>query len=450
ASINLMPLSIWKKLRLPTLNDTKMVNAHAIIDVHEREIIIRQDKQSLTLKCGDTPSISQYKFESLNKIDLIDAGVSESDSEEIENFLNDDSIPIGVENSVFDKEEDILLLERLLSKDPIPLPLINPNQTKPSIEEPKHSFSIGYEHFSTTLITELDEVAVSSTKNLVPIPRKCEVTLDNESESDEPVKDDSSAFKTFSNPLFNKYDVLIEESKVCSNPLFNDDEINSDELESHVEYNFVESLSNHDHLEKFSKPLIPIHIAEEERIRRKHANYISRMEMLFTINPRPRPTVNANTIVESIPSSLIPIQDNDSQREDIDIVTSTDELLPLGFKNDDDSEGEIDAVEELHVDNSISNSKNELFDNEASDFDNPSFPRPLSEPPDAEFYFEPHSGEEILVVMNTIDELECLDPRDEFDDDDYFSFMFVIYSKMFLSFLFAESEDTIFDPGISV
>nr|GFC99121.1 hypothetical protein [Tanacetum cinerariifolium] len=92
--------------------------AHAIIDVHEREIILRQDKQSLTLKCGDTPSISQYNFESLNKIDLIDAGVSESDSEEIENFLNDDSIPIGVENSVFDKEEDILFLERLLSEDP--------------------------------------------------------------------------------------------------------------------------------------------------------------------------------------------------------------------------------------------------------------------------------------------------------------------------------------------
>nr|GFB78097.1 reverse transcriptase domain-containing protein [Tanacetum cinerariifolium] len=106
ASINLMPLSIRKKLRLPTLNDTKMVleladrtiskptgiaenvyvkvrkfyfpvdfvvldfiadprvplilgrpflsTAHAIIDVHERETILRQDKQSLTLKCGDT------------------------------------------------------------------------------------------------------------------------------------------------------------------------------------------------------------------------------------------------------------------------------------------------------------------------------------------------------------------------------------------------------------
>nr|GFC13516.1 reverse transcriptase domain-containing protein [Tanacetum cinerariifolium] len=104
ASINLMPLSIWKKLRLPTLNDTKMVleladrtiskptgvadnvfvkvgkfyfpadfvildffadprvpqilgrpflsAAHALIDVYEGEITLRHDDQSLTLKCG--------------------------------------------------------------------------------------------------------------------------------------------------------------------------------------------------------------------------------------------------------------------------------------------------------------------------------------------------------------------------------------------------------------
>nr|GEY32172.1 hypothetical protein [Tanacetum cinerariifolium]GFB33755.1 hypothetical protein [Tanacetum cinerariifolium] len=45
-----------------------------------------------------------------------------------------------------------------------------------------------------------------------------------------------------------------------------------------------------DNLDKFSGPLIPIHNAEEERIRREHADYISRIEMLFTINPRPRPT----------------------------------------------------------------------------------------------------------------------------------------------------------------
>nr|GEW14932.1 reverse transcriptase domain-containing protein [Tanacetum cinerariifolium] len=133
ASINLMPLSIWKKLRLPTLNDTKMVleladrtiskptgvaenvfvkvgkfyfpadfvvqdfiadprvplilgrpflsTAHALIDVYEGEIILRHDEQSLKLKCGDTPSISYNNFESLNKVDLIDTTCEEYSQE---------------------------------------------------------------------------------------------------------------------------------------------------------------------------------------------------------------------------------------------------------------------------------------------------------------------------------------------------------------------------------
>nr|GEU97035.1 reverse transcriptase domain-containing protein [Tanacetum cinerariifolium] len=414
ASINLLPLSIWKKLRLPTLNDTKMVleladqtiskptsvaenvfmkvrkfyfpadfvaldfiadprvplilgrpflgTTHAIINAHEREIILRQDKQSLMLKCGDTLSIKKYKFESLNKIDLIDTGVSKRDSEEIENFLNDDSIPIGVENYVFNMEEDILFLERLLSEEPCPIPPMNPNQTKSSIEEPKHSFSMGYEHFSTTLVTELDEVAESSTKNLVPIPRECEVTSDNGSESIEPVKDYSLVFTTFSNPLFNdkddvtihEDDVPIEESKVFSNPLFDNNEINSDELDELAHINPENTESNFDFEEEIhlienllydnssSRPPEE-HNAEEERIRREHAEYISHMEMSFTINSRPCPM--------------------------IDIITNTDGLLPPGFENDD-SDGEIDAVEELHVDNSISNAKNELSDNDESNFDN--------------------------------------------------------------------------------
>nr|GEX41024.1 hypothetical protein [Tanacetum cinerariifolium] len=337
-------------------------------------------------------------------------------------------------------------------KEPIDEPFVVP-KTKTNLP---HPLRLAKENSMKRMISLLqNEVPESSIKNLVPIPRECEVTLDNESDSDKPVKDDSLAFTTFVNLLFNdkddvtihEDDVLIKHSKDYSNPLFNNDEINFDELESHVKSNYVETLSIHDHLEEFSGPLMPIHIAEEERIRREHAEYIIRMEMLFTINPHPRPTVNDNTIVESFPSSFIPIQDNDSQREEIDIVTNTDELLPLGFENDD-SEGEINAVEELHVDNSISNSENELSNNEDSDFDKPSFPRPPLEPPDADF--EPDAGEEISVVMNTIDKLKCLDQRNEFDEVDYSSFMFVIYSKMFLSFLSAESEDTIFDLGISI
>nr|GFA54250.1 hypothetical protein [Tanacetum cinerariifolium] len=214
---------------------------HAIIDVHEGEIILRHDKQSLTLKCADTPSIS----ESLNKVDLIDAGESNFYSEEIENFLNDYSIPIGIENFVFDMEEYILFLERLLSEDPFPSLSMNPNQAQSSIKEPKHSFSMGYEHFSTTLVTELDEVVESSIKNLVPIPHECEVTSDNEIdecevtsedkiECDVPAKDNCfPAFTTFSNPLFKDNDDLdssddeslpdenvpAEEFKIYSNPL---------------------------------------------------------------------------------------------------------------------------------------------------------------------------------------------------------------------------------------
>nr|GFD27191.1 hypothetical protein [Tanacetum cinerariifolium] len=116
-----------------------------------------------------------------NKVDLINAGESDLYLEEIE-------------NSMFDPEGDILFLERLLSEEPRQLPPIIPNQVKSSIEEPEYSFSMGYEHFSTTLS----------------------------------IHDD---------------DVSIEESKVFSNSLFDIDEINSDELVTHVE-----SPSNHDAL----------------------------------------------------------------------------------------------------------------------------------------------------------------------------------------------------------
>nr|GEY64190.1 reverse transcriptase domain-containing protein [Tanacetum cinerariifolium] len=371
-------------LRVPLiLGRLFLSTAHSIINVHEREIILRQDKQSLTIQCGDTSSIK--KFKQINKIDFIDAG--ESNSEEIENFLNDNSIPIGVETSPFNMEEDILFLERLLSEEPCLNPPMIPNQTKSSIEEPEHLFSMGYEHFSTTLVTK--EVAESSTMNLVPIPRECEVTSDNQSESIEPVKDDSSVFTT------------------VSKPLFDNDKINSDELESHVESNSVESTSNHDtvkidNLDEFFGPLIPIHIAKEERIRREHVDYINRMEMLFTINPS----------VEN-----------------------------------DDSDREVDVVGDLRVDNSISNSEHEFFESEESDFDNPSVPLPPPGPPDEEFDFEIDFGDEISVVRNTIVEFKCIDARVKFDisndeNDDLSYFMFV---KVF-SLHSAESEDTIFDP----
>nr|GFD33731.1 hypothetical protein [Tanacetum cinerariifolium] len=110
-----------------------------------------------------------------------------------------------------------------------------------------------------------------------------------------------------------------------------------------------------------------------------------------------------------------------------------------------------DAVDDLRVDNSISNSEHEFSESEDSDFDNPSIPLPPLEPPDEVFDFKIDFGDEILVVRNTIVKFECIVARivsnDENDELSYF--MFVIFDKMF-SFLSAESEDTIFDPGISI
>ncbi|GJT82803.1 hypothetical protein Tco_1057145 [Tanacetum coccineum] len=48
---------------------------------NEPEIILRNDDQSLTLKCGDTPSISYNNLESLKKVDLIDVTCEEYSQE---------------------------------------------------------------------------------------------------------------------------------------------------------------------------------------------------------------------------------------------------------------------------------------------------------------------------------------------------------------------------------
>nr|GEW64839.1 hypothetical protein [Tanacetum cinerariifolium] len=193
---------------------------------------------------------------------------------------------------------------------------------------------------------ESNEIIKSGVEELLPIPSECEVTSEDESKCDMLIQDQSSSvFMTFSNPLFK----------------YNDDLTSSDD----------ESLSEDDVTIKESK--------------------------VYSNPPFDDDEINSDELKS---------HDNDSQREEIDIVTNMDDVLPQGFEKDDDSKGEVDAVEELHVDNSISNAENELSDNGASDFDNPSFPRPPPEPPDDEFDFELDTGDEILVMINTIDEFE--------------------------------------------
>nr|GEW42691.1 hypothetical protein [Tanacetum cinerariifolium] len=125
------------------------------------------------------------------------------------------------------------------------------------------------------------------------------------------------------------------------------------------------------------------------------------------------------------------IPDNSSNNpllEEDDFFFASDNSIPPGIKNvADDSEGDIRVLDELLIDDSFLS--HESFDSNFED--NLSISRPPPEPPDA----KTNTGEEIPVVMND---------KDKFDENHYF---FMI-AKVF-SLLFAESEDTIFDPGIS-
>nr|GFB27564.1 hypothetical protein [Tanacetum cinerariifolium] len=123
-----------------------------------------------------------------------------------------------------------------------------------------------------------------------------------------------------------------------------------------------------------------------------------------------------------------------------------DNSIPPGIENvADDPEGDIHFLEELLIDDSILS--HESFD--SSFEDNPSISRPPPEPIDDELNLEPDSGKDIAAVVNK-------DASDD-ENDDYFSFMFVIriflpyliLPEISLLFLFAENEDMIFDLGIS-
>nr|GFC31966.1 reverse transcriptase domain-containing protein [Tanacetum cinerariifolium] len=247
ASINLMPLSIWKKLSLPEVTPTRMTleladrsitrpkgvaedvfvkvgkfhfstdfvvvdfeadprvpltlgrsflrTGRALIDVYGEEITLWVNDESVTFNLNQTMRYSlTYDDNSVNQVDVIDIaceefiqdvldfqynfkssnptlvsnpsfseetksefckepivksssptltpfGESDFFLEEIEDFLNDESIPMGIENSFYDLDWDILYLEKLLNDDPFQLPPMDLKQAektkaKSSIEEP--------------------------------------------------------------------------------------------------------------------------------------------------------------------------------------------------------------------------------------------------------------------------------------------------------------------------
>ncbi|GKF59162.1 reverse transcriptase domain-containing protein [Tanacetum coccineum] len=173
ASINLMPLSIWKKLskglaedvfvkvgkfhfptdfvvvdfeadpRVPLiLGRSFLRTGRALIDVYGEEITLQVDNEAVTFNLDQT---TRYSFTNDKSVAILPRRLMpftfEFILEEIEAYLKDDSISPEINHVDCNPEEDICLIEKLLNNDSFQLPPMDLKQSevskeKSSIEEP--------------------------------------------------------------------------------------------------------------------------------------------------------------------------------------------------------------------------------------------------------------------------------------------------------------------------
>nr|GFA18388.1 hypothetical protein [Tanacetum cinerariifolium] len=271
----------------------------------------------------------------------------------------------------------------------------------------------------------LNEFIKSSVENLVPILSESEGFSDIESECDMPDCDDSQTnnFSMFYNPLFDDSTSSADESsheevihemrfKTYLNPLFDLDEeiissefnpIHNEDLDSTLKNDrfdtdsyLLESSLNRDTLmisslkidsllAEFADELIFLE-SIPPGVDEANCNLeedIHLVERLLYDNSSPLPpkefvSENSNDDIESFSPSPIPVEDNDSRMEEIDLSFNPDDPMPPGIEEDnDDSERDVLILEELPRNYSLSLPVNESFY-----FDIPSFSHPPAKPPD--------------------------------------------------------------------
>nr|GEV79742.1 hypothetical protein [Tanacetum cinerariifolium] len=303
-----------------------------------------------------------------------------------------------------------------------------------STKEPEHLLRMGNEHLSITPETKSDEVTESNAENLLPIPSKCEVTLEDKRECDVPISENSPVCDnsdTFSDSKIDDdisvYDNDFEDIEYVEASVFDPENVSIEEENSVEEENIVQQ--------------------EEEEIVLKGISQIQDVvfrEKLFSII----------RLISNIKS----LNDNSTLDHVFNSFESDNSLLDnfsLEFKTFCDHTEETRSGNTTHTDNSLPEYDSFCFEiepgherlinlmkNDISDSSNDSLLEEVDlfvsdnsippEPPDV----ETDTGYEIPVVMN------------DKDKDVYYSFIFIIFDKVFY-LLSTESEDTIFDPGIS-
>nr|GEV59563.1 hypothetical protein [Tanacetum cinerariifolium] len=298
-----------------------------------------------------------------------------------------------------------------------------------STKEPEHSLRMRYEHLSITPTTESDEVTESNAENLLPILSECEVTLEDKRECDVPISENS--------PVCDNHSDIFFDSKINDDiSVYDDDFEDIEYVEASLPDPEIVNIEeeNVGQQEEEEVDLEDISQIQDVVLREKLLSItrlISNIESLND-NSTPNCVLNSfesdNSLTDNFSLELETFCDpsEETRSEEANLFLASDNLIPSGIENiADDSEGDIRFLEELLIDDFI-------LSHQSSDSnfeDNPSIPRPPSELPDAKTDAE----EEIPVVMIN---------KDKFDED----YHFFMFAKVF-SFLSAESEDTIFDPG---
>nr|GEU70438.1 reverse transcriptase domain-containing protein [Tanacetum cinerariifolium] len=155
----------------------------ALINVYGEEITLRYNPKSSnpTLVSNPLNSESYFCKKPIIKSSsptLTPFGESDLFLEEIEDFLNDESIPTGIENSFYDPEGNILYLEKFLNEDPFQLSSMDLKQAeetkaKTSIEEP-HGLELKElpSHLEYAFLEDTEKLSVIIAKDLKDVEKE--------------------------------------------------------------------------------------------------------------------------------------------------------------------------------------------------------------------------------------------------------------------------------------